>query len=503
MNNGTVPSVVATIRPGGRTAEVQAGEGVLVELELGNPESRSSTAEQIAARCGVARATAERLLDDSVADAAFPPLTAVSTNGAAPAPVVSPWPSAIPIGWPKPPRPAAFCGLVGELVAVIDPYTEADRTAVLAHLLVAFGNAVGPGPHVDVGSEAHPARLFAAVVGRTSKARKGSSWSPVRRLFRMTGEELRIEDGMSSGEGLISAVRDARVVSEEDPKTHQLRTRVVDKGVEDKRLLVIESELAGPLRRAQRQGNTLSTVMRCAWDHGDLGVLTKEQLKASGAHISIVGHITLEELKRELSSVESHNGFANRFLWCPATRSKKLPNPQPFEGPEVAAAAAELREAIRWGRGQGRIQRDEEASELWCDMYDDLSQDRAGLAGALLARSEAQVTRLSLCYALLARSRAIGVDHLLAAAAFWDYSVRGVEYLFGDATGDDVADAILRELRERGRLTRTQIQRELFSNHVDTGRMARALDLLTQTGQARLEIEDNTGGRSRKVWCVP
>ena len=51
----------------------------------------------------------------------------------------------------------------------------------------------------------------------------------------------------------------------------------------------------------QRQGNTLSTVVRDAWDCRQvLETLTKkEPTKATKPFISIGGHITLDELQRE------------------------------------------------------------------------------------------------------------------------------------------------------------------------------------------------------------
>ena len=48
--------------------------------------------------------------------------------------------------------------------------------------------------------------------------------------------------------------------------------------------------------------------------------------KATGAHISIVGHITRDELRRLLTQTESANGFANRFCWLAVKRSKCLPD---------------------------------------------------------------------------------------------------------------------------------------------------------------------------------
>src|SRR5688572_5520228 len=52
--------------------------------------------------------------------------------------------------WPEPPGVAAFRGLAGRVIDTIDAHTEADRVAVLGSFLVAFGNAVGAGPHMLV-----------------------------------------------------------------------------------------------------------------------------------------------------------------------------------------------------------------------------------------------------------------------------------------------------------------------------------------------------------------
>src|SRR5215469_1212858 len=90
---------------------------------------------------------------------------------------------------------------------------------------------------------------------------------------------------------------------------------VIDPGVADKRLLVIESEFARTMMVIRRDGNTLSPVIRDAWDRGALAILTKNSpAQATGAHISIIGHITTDELRRNLDSTALTNGFANRFL---------------------------------------------------------------------------------------------------------------------------------------------------------------------------------------------
>jgi Protein of unknown function (DUF3987) len=100
---------------------------------------------------------------------------------------------------------------------------------------------------------------------------------------------------------------------------------MVDPGVPDKRLLVVEPELASVLEQTRPEGNTLSATLRQAWDGGKLDTLVKNcRATATEVHVSVIGHITPEELRRKLTATEQANGFANRFLWIYARRSKEL-----------------------------------------------------------------------------------------------------------------------------------------------------------------------------------
>jgi hypothetical protein len=138
----------------------------------------------------------------------------------------------------------------------------------------------------------------------------------------------RISYGISSGEGLIWAVRDP--IEETKPirgKGRFTGEYIANHGEDDKRLLVIEAEFANVLKVMAREGNTLSPVIRCAWDSGNLKTMVKNSpARATNAHISIVGHITRDELRRLLTQTESANGFANRFCWLAVKRSKCLPD---------------------------------------------------------------------------------------------------------------------------------------------------------------------------------
>jgi len=222
----------------------------------------------------------------------------------------------------------AIHGLSGEIVQTIDPHTEADPVAVLVTLLTAFGNLVGDGPHFLVEATSHPCRLFTILVGQTAKARKGTAWSTPRQMFGQIDKawlDARVTGGLSSGEGLINAVRDRRVESrpvKEKGRVVDYEDVVADKGEDDKRLLILEEEFVAALKVLKREGNILSPVIRHAWDSGNLRPLTKNNpIRATGAHISILGHITQDELLRHLNDIEQGNGFANRFIWVLAAKS--------------------------------------------------------------------------------------------------------------------------------------------------------------------------------------
>lgn len=288
--------------------------------------------------------------------------------------------------WPSKLDDAALIGLPGDVVRTIAPHTEADEAAILMQLLVAFGCAVGRGPHYQVEGSQHNLNMFAVLVGSTSKGRKGTSWSRIRQLFELIADDFatqRVASGLSSGEGLIWAVRDP-IERLEKSKDEQPRMVVGDAGVDDKRLLVIEEEFSSVLKVASREGNTLSPLIRRAWDVGTLQTMTKNNpAKATGAHISIIGHIVFDELRRYLSQTESANGFANRFLFLCIQRSKSLPDGGALTEADLAPLAQALAESIHFARSVGRVTRTSAARDLWHEVYPDLSEGAPGLFGAV------------------------------------------------------------------------------------------------------------------------
>lgn len=276
-----------------------------------------------------------------------------------------------------------------------------------------------------------------------------------------------------------------------------------DAGVLDKRLLVEEPELAKVLKVASRDSNIVSAVLREAWDGDRLQAMTKNNpMKATETHVSLVGHITRQELLRYLTETESANGFANRFVWLLVKRSKALPFGGEWNAVDTGPLVRKLSEAVEFAKTAGAITWGKSARGTWEAVYEALSEGKPGLFGAVTNRAEAQAVRLALIYAVMDQSKTIEGEHIEAALALWDYAEASARSIFGDATGDPDADGISEALKAAGAdgMTRTDI-RDLFKRHKNAERINQALALLLSAGRARREQKD-TGGRPVEVWFL-
>jgi hypothetical protein len=384
-----------------------------------------------------------------------------------------------------------FHGPAGEFVLRTDPHTESHPMALLAQFLVAFGTATGRNAHYNVEASRHHGNEFVVLVGPTSKGRKGSSWDHVEALMRDVDAgfvEHCVASGMSSGEGLIAEVAD---------------TSENEMPAGEKRRLVVESEFAQVMKVLAREGNTLSPVIRNAWDGKTLQTMAKNSpLRATGAHIGIVGHITKQELLRHITATELANGFFNRFMVVAVQRSKTLPFGGRLGGDDLARVREHVRLAARFAAVEQCISFDGPARERWIAAYDELSRGEAGLAGAATARAEAHVTvRVALLYALLDCSDVIRLQHLEAALAFWAYSAASARWVFGDSIGDPTADEIWAMARERhDGISRTEVS-NLFSRNKKAREIDRALQALTDAGRLeRATVRDACTDRTLTVW---
>jgi hypothetical protein len=403
-----------------------------------------------------------------------------------------------------------FYGPLGEITNAVAPYTEADPAAILIQLLIAFGNLIGSSPHFWVGSDCHYTNLFACVVGRTSKARKGMSLGYVREGFKIIEPAWIsgcLRSGTSSGEGIIWAVRDPitknEPVKEKGKFTGQYVEVITDRGMEDKRLCLVENEFARALAAMNRDHNTLSAVLRDAWDHHNLDTLVKHDPgRAHGAHISIVTHITRKELFYRLKEYEFFNGFANRFLWLCAQRANYLPEPPSFADLGLSSYFEHLKEVALQASQICEMERSEAARQIWCQGYRELSAGGEGKFGAATDRSEAQVTRLSMIYALSTGSRIIDVQAQEAALAMWKYCEDSARYLFDDTLTSPKAKRLLAVWRARPEgMTRREINDLVYKRNVPSRVITEVLESLKGLGVLICHPE-TTGGRAAERWVI-
>ena len=398
----------------------------------------------------------------------------------------------------------ALHGLAGEIVRAIEPHTEADNAALLVQLLVGFGCLIGMTAYFRAEADHHYTKLFAVLVGASSKGRKGTSWGQINNLLCRVDESFAdcVQDGLSSGEGLIFHVRDPqskKVPIKEKNRIVDYQDEIVDEGATEKRAFVVEPEFARVLRAMARDGNTLSSIIRQAWDSDRLKIMTKNPIKASQAHISIVGHITKDELLRNLDETETANGFANRFLWCFIRRSKYLAEGGSLQESELNNLVTKMNKAAMYARMTKELKRDEQARRKWIEIYPKLSDGHTGLLGSVTSRAEAQVMRLACLYALLDCEEIILIEHLEAALALWQYCEDSARYIFGSQSGNKTADTIYAALlgAEEG-LTKTQI-RDLLQRNASASQVNSALKLLIELGRVEVRKE-GTKGRSAEIF---
>jgi hypothetical protein len=433
------------------------------------------------------------------------PSTAISTPTAR-----NKWPSSI-LGT------EAIHGPIGQYVTEVAPLTEADPAAILMQALVMFGNRLGRSVKYYVGSSIHHANEFLLVVGSTSRGKKGMSRDMAEVLFHNTApvSEIVMEaddgieatgclsdplicysrKGLSTGQGLIHAVRDATPARGE---------KLADLGIKDKRLLLIEPEFQRVLAQVRKQDSTLSSTLRDFFDSGNAALMNKvEPIKATNAHVSLIAHISPEELKAQTVATDYQNGFLNRFWICMARRSQFIPMPVTISAEMFTHIRDQLRNALRSAQITPRpLTMDDQAKEYFHAIYEtELEKERHGLTESLLARAAPHVCRMAIIYAKADNAMQIRLPHLRAAHALWKYSEKSAEYLFGRSTGNKHADKILALLEEAPEgMTATQIY-EATGKNLNEKIRADAMEVLERQGMV-IRQQATPNGRTVDLWTA-
>lgn len=387
----------------------------------------------------------------------------------------------------------ALYGRAGKIVRKLTKGTEADPAGVLAHLLVRFGTEVGPKVYLPRGYDKHPPRLFTVFVGDSSTGAKGVSSAPVERIFKNLKFDQRpnTERGLSSGQGVIKAVRDASQGQDEKGK------RIVFDEITEKRLFIYEKEFGNALSQMLMNTNILVGVLNCAWDGDDLGDLTKNSpLKATNTHIGLVGHITPEELHEKLRNQRFilYNGFGNRILWLRTEARGIVANPPILPEEEIAAIRSEIEECIEHANNLSEVNFSPAAAKFYEGIYkrtkENLSR-RTGTLKSVSDRALPQICRIALAYALLEQKSSIDVEHLIAAKAFWDYCDQSAAMIFGNKSSNAKEDQLMNAL-QKGPLTRTDANNVLGKGNTTPDEIDSIVESLSSRGSMVVRREGRT-----------
>lgn len=355
----------------------------------------------------------------------------------------------------------AYFGFMKDFIEALSKETEASPVAIYLQFLIAFGNAAGRRSYIATGATPHFPNEYLLIVGNTSKARKGTSWDFVRRIFKdfeVDWDYKNIKSGVVSGEGIVHHIRDANMNLKEP-----------DLGVDDKRMLIMESEYASILKVMKRESNTVSPVIRDAWDGKPLGTLAKNTpTKCLAPHVSIIGHITENEFKKYLTGTEIANGFINRYLIAKIARHQLLPEGGLYDCIDLSPFREPLQNAFNFIKTEQRLIKSKRAIEYWASIYSDLGRDKDGIIGAITARSEAHVLRLSMILALLSSTPSIEPEHIESALMIWKYCEGSCIDLFSETGKETRVDKVYKALVKAPEgLTRTQIIHEVLNRNVN------------------------------------
>lgn len=379
--------------------------------------------------------------------------------------------------FPEEPEDAAFDGVMGEMINDLAYGTDASTVGLLG-ALIAFCGAMLPGSAYF--HRQQTSSPFMALVGESSVGRKGTAMTRVADAMSSAigGAEVHraVLDGINSGEGLVNS----------------LASRAY--GGQAVTGLVFEEEYASLIASRGREGSTLDPKMRQAFDGGPLS-----NRRARDSQIvnppywlpAIIG-ITPSELRQRLDSVALTNGSANRWLYLPVTRRKRLSDGSPPEfSPDIAAM---LRDKHRQAqRSPLSLTVDPIVSQTLSDYSDFLPNATYGLSRDLSKRLPIIAFRIALVHAIVDGSSSVGIDHLNRALALTEYARRGMGWVFGDTIGNADANLLYRQLVQKGGLSANTITRGIIRDPI---RRQAAIDELCRIGKAQV-VTVSTNGRAR------
>jgi len=376
---------------------------------------------------------------------------------------------------------------------------------------------MGRDVYLPIGDVCHPIVINTLHVGRPMLAAKSES---VALLLRV---ESAIRDGFDRGSdsllgqcrrGGISSLQEIALLVHDGYRVGKEDIPPID----DKRLWLYELPFAPLLRRMKRGGDAVSEALSDFFDDGSIRLVTKTwSLSATSPHIAVHATITPDELRSGLDGNVIHGGLGSRFLVSFAERTHNVPLPAPTDMTTVNAVAKAMQRILEYARGdypQKQYSRamamSPEARDLYETAYLELrDRDPGGeIVTALLERRATITMRLAALFALSDSTAMIRWEHMEAALAWAAYHRDSVRYVLAQEADQhqragDLADRqtkVLAALRESGGwLSRTDIVRQVFRNHIRADDLTAVLESLLAAGSIEERTEPNANNPGEKT----
>jgi hypothetical protein len=279
-------------------------------------------------------------------------------------------------------------------------------------------------------------------------------FEPWRELFGRLASPPVIAPGLSSGEGLIYAIR--------DPKESRGNGDPDDPGVAEKRLFLNLPEFGSVLALIRRPGNTLSSVMRSGYECEPLATTAKvSPVSCERPYIVMSGSITPAELfgvmfdKNDLAAT-ADNGFGNRPVYCYVSRDKLVAHPRLPD--DCNALARDIAENVRAVYAALKPTNDflstpieftPDAADLYQrEIYPSVNNLPAASENArrLFGRLATNLRKLAAILAVLNGESQISIGALRSAAAWIDYISDTVNVITSDITARRRMRAVQRDV---------------------------------------------------------
>lgn len=436
-------------------------------------------------------------LDSHEAFIPFMQLCESLKNGETPAPQTEE--ATIDIAYYKPPpaiKPpvigeAAYRGFAGRWIAATEPQAECNRDNLLLQLLTCLGVLFGRYWYNYLGAKLFT-NLFTVILGPTG-ARKGTALEAVKEFVAQTVPEWHGVDGdWKSGEALVYFTRDqVKGVNRTGGEV------VKDPGVDDKRILVEETELINLFKVGERSGNTLLATLCKAWESPDRMASKSKNMPATstGPHIGTLGHMTGEGLL-QIDPENLTSGLINRALWGNAFQARIIDDPQEPRWP--SSLLEEFLDIYAYAHGPVQVAAcdldrptvkplllDANARLLWSKIRREADGETGTLA-LVLKRFLSQVRKVALIYALLDKSDVIAYPHLESGLAVAEHSRACARIFFAGFGPNKLANKILAALRRNPKgLSKTDIHKHVTNYKASGDEIHEALIILLDNGLIR------------------